>query len=45
MRLQDELAGTENRIAVESMRYNEAVQSYNTSAKKFPTVIREYIRF
>lgn len=34
--LQDELAGTENRIAVERMRYNEAVQSYNTYAKMFP---------
>src|SRR6059058_6206742 len=29
-RLMDELAGTENRIAVERMRYNEAVQAYNT---------------
>jgi len=28
--LQDELAGTENRIAVERRRYNEAVQDYNT---------------
>lgn len=35
--LQDELAGTENRIAVERMRYNEAVQGYNTIATKFPT--------
>jgi LemA protein len=26
----DELAGTENRIAVERMRYNEAIQAYNT---------------
>lgn len=38
VRLQDELAGTENRIAVERMRYNESVQSYNTSAKRLPTV-------
>src|SRR5437667_9219028 len=30
LRLQDELAGTENRIAVERRRYNEAVQDYNT---------------
>src|SRR5499427_1266058 len=30
MRLQDELAGTENRIAIERRRYNEAVQDYNT---------------
>jgi len=37
-RLQDELAGTENRIAVERMRYNRSVQTYNTIAKKAPTV-------
>jgi len=37
IRLQDELAGTENRIAVERMRYNEAVQAFNTSIKRFPT--------
>jgi LemA protein len=36
MGLQAELAGTENRIAVERMRFNEAVQSYNTSVKRFP---------
>ncbi len=35
-RLMDELAGTENRIAVERMRYNEAVQAYNTSTRQFP---------
>src|SRR5436189_5888412 len=35
-RLMDELAGTENRIAVERMRYNEAVQAYNTARRKFP---------
>lgn len=35
--LQDELAGTENRIAVERMRYNESVQGYNTYAMQFPT--------
>lgn len=34
--LQDELAGTENRIAVARKDYNEAVKSYNTSIKKFP---------
>jgi len=33
--LRDELAGTENRIAVERMRYNESVQQYNTFAKSF----------
>ena len=37
--LQDELAGTENRIAVERMRYNEKVQMYNTRAKSIPTVM------
>jgi LemA protein len=36
--LQDELAGTENRMAVARMRYNEAVQEYNTIAKRIPTV-------
>jgi LemA protein len=37
--LQAELAGTENRIAVERMRFNEAVQGYNTSAQRFPMVL------
>jgi LemA protein len=36
MKLQDELAGTENRIAVERMRYNEAVKIYNQTIKSFP---------
>ena len=36
MRLQDELAGTENRIAVERRRYNEVVQDYNTYIALFP---------
>ena len=35
-RLMDELSGTENRIATERMRYNESVQSYNTSRRQFP---------
>ncbi len=35
-RLMDELAGTENRIAVERMRYNESVRDYNRSIKRFP---------
>ena len=35
-RLMDELAGTENRISVERMRYNERVQEYNTSTRRFP---------
>ena len=38
-RLMDELAGTENRIAVERMRYNERVQQYNTSRRSFPANI------
>jgi LemA protein len=36
MALQDELAGTENRIAVSRRRYNEAVQNYNTFIRRFP---------
>jgi LemA protein len=36
LRLQDELAGTENRIAVERRRYNESVQDYNTYIQLFP---------
>ena len=36
-RLMDELAGTENRLAVERMRYNETVQAYNTSRAQFPS--------
>src|SRR5580700_11115885 len=36
MRLQDELAGTENRIAVERKRYNDAIQDYNTYISLFP---------
>lgn len=39
LRLQDELAGTENRIAVERMRFNEVVQAYNTQVKTFPSNI------
>jgi LemA protein len=39
IRLQDELAGTENRIAVERRRYNEAVQQYNTTIQLFPNNI------
>jgi len=34
--LMDELAGTENRVAVERRRYNELVRDYNTTIKKFP---------
>lgn len=36
-RLMDELSGTENRLAVERMRYNERVQEYNTSRRRFPS--------
>lgn len=36
LQLQDELAGTENRIAVERMRYNQAVQEFNLSCRQFP---------
>ena len=39
LRLQDELAGTENRIAVERKRYNDALQDYNTYIQKFPNSI------
>jgi LemA protein len=39
LRLQDELAGTENRIAVERRKYNETVQSYNTQIQLFPNNI------
>ncbi|MGM9863042.1 MAG: LemA family protein [Lepagella sp.] len=39
MALQAQLEGTENRITVARGRYTEAVQDYNTSIKKFPTVI------
>ncbi len=39
IRLQDELAGTENRIAVERRRYTEVVQRYNTMVRRFPTNI------
>src|SRR5512140_2820295 len=36
LRLQDELAGTENRIAVERKRYNDSIQDYNTYISLFP---------
>jgi LemA protein len=35
-RLMDELSGTENRIAVERMRYNERIQEYDTGRRQFP---------
>jgi len=39
IRLQDELAGTENRIAVERRRFNEMVKTYNIKVRSFPTNI------
>lgn len=39
MRLMDSLEGTENRLAVARMRYNEQVQAYNTSRRQFPSNI------
>ncbi len=36
LKLMDELSGTENRIAVERMRYNEAVQDFNITVRTFP---------
>jgi LemA protein len=37
--LQSQLEGTENRIAVERMRFNQAAQAYNTERQRFPTVL------
>jgi LemA protein len=39
LKLQDELAGTENRVAVARTDYNEAVQAYNTYIRRFPAVL------
>ena len=39
IRLQDELAGTENRINVERQRFNETVQVYNTAIRQMPTAL------
>jgi len=39
IRLQDELAGTENRIATARTDYNQAVQEYNTYIRRFPAVL------
>ena len=39
MRLMDELSGTENRLAVARMRYNQQVQDYNTLRRSFPSNI------
>jgi LemA protein len=37
IRLQDELAGTENRLATERMRYNDRIREYNTTRRRFPS--------
>ena len=37
IRLQDELAGTENRIATERRRYNDTVRDFNTAVQQFPS--------
>lgn len=39
LQLQSQLEGTENRIAVERMRFNDMVQQYNTEVRSFPTLI------
>ncbi len=39
LRLQDELAGTENRLAVARKDYNDSVTDYNTTRQRFPTVV------
>lgn len=39
LKLQDDLAGTENRIATERMRFNTTARSYNTKVRSFPTSI------
>ena len=39
IRLQDELAGTENRIAVSRSDYNDAVKAYNAYIRQFPAVL------
>ncbi|MCD6561155.1 MAG: LemA family protein [Deltaproteobacteria bacterium] len=46
IRLQDELAGTENRLAVERRRFNEMVKAYNIKIRSFPTnIIAGFFRF
>ena len=44
--LQDELAGTENRISTERRRYNDAVRAYNTAIRRFPArIVAGYFAF
>jgi LemA protein len=46
LKLMDELSGTENRIAVERMRYNEAVMSYNITVRMFPgNVVAKFLGY
>lgn len=45
MRLEDELAGTENRIAVARRRYNEGLRAYNTYVQQFPNSVWAGARF
>lgn len=46
LRLMDELAGTENRINVSRMRYNESVKTYNATIKRFPAnIVASWFRF
>ena len=42
--LQSQLEGTENRIAVERRRYNEAVREYNTAVRRFPASVVASLR-
>jgi LemA protein len=41
----DELSGTENRIAVERMRYNDRVQEYNTGRRQLANLTAKLFRF
>ena len=46
IQLQDELAGTENRIAVERKRFNESARAFNTARRRFPAVlVAEWLGF
>ena len=46
LKLQDELAGTENRIATARTRYNQAVKNFNTAIRVFPTnIIAGYVGY
>ena len=46
LQLQDELAGTENRIAIERNKFNEVAKEYNTSIRRFPrNIVASLARF